>query len=57
MYILIDGLSVSSETCFQCYFSKLSWISDIEYRPSFNLKFSFNAGADSLNLLFLYNIF
>ena len=57
MYILIDGLSVSSETCFQCYFSKLSWISDIEYHPSFNLKFSFNAGADSLNLLFLYNIF
>ena len=53
MYIFIRGLSVNASR-FLIIYSKYSWISDTEYEPSGNWNSSFQVGADTLILAFLW---
>ena len=55
-YILVEGLPVFCPCFFKIYL-KQSKVSDTEYDLSFNSNFSFHVGADTLNLLFLYNLY
>ena len=55
-YILIERLSVFY-SCFLNIYSKLFWMSNIEYDPSGNSNYSSSAGADILNSLFSYEFF